>query len=93
MEQWFFFKKKESSLITLPFSIKLKNIYYLKEAILLKIQKMNFYIYQYGDLIYGYKGLIGRISPILVHFSLLIILGENFSILEKKDAYAMFLLF
>ena len=35
---------------------------------------MNFHIYQYGDLIYGFKGLIGRISPILVHISLIIIL-------------------
>jgi cytochrome c biogenesis protein len=85
----YFFKKKETSLLTLPFSVKLKNIYYLKETILLKIQKMNFYIYQYGDLIYGYKGLIGRISPILVHFSLLIILGgasigafKNFKVQE-----------
>ena len=85
----YFFKKKETSFLTLPFSVKLKNIYYLKETILLKIQKMNFYIYQHGDLIYGYKGLIGRISPILVHLSLLIILGgasigafKNFKVQE-----------
>ena len=85
----YFFKKKETSFLPLPFSVKLKNIYYLKENILLKIQQMNFYIYQYGDLIYGYKGLIGRISPILVHFSLLIILGgasigafKNFKVQE-----------
>jgi cytochrome c biogenesis protein len=45
---------------------------------LLKIQEMNFYLYQKGNLVYGYKGLIGRISPILVHFSLLIILGGSF---------------
>lgn len=42
--------------------------------ILLKLQNLNFYIYQNKDLIYGYKGLIGRISPILVHFSLIVIL-------------------
>jgi cytochrome c biogenesis protein len=42
--------------------------------LLLKIQKMNFYIYQNKNLIYGYKGLIGRISPILVHFSLIVVL-------------------
>lgn len=85
----YFFKKKEASFLTLPFSVKLKNIYYLKETILLKIQKLNFYIYQHGDLIYGYKGLIGRISPILVHLSLLIILGgasigafKNFKVQE-----------
>jgi cytochrome c biogenesis protein len=61
----------------LPFSVKIKNIYYLKEIILLKVQTMNFYIYQNGNLIYGYKGLIGRISPILVHFSLIVILGGS----------------
>ena len=85
----YFFKKRKNSLVSLPFSVKLKNIYYLKETILLKIQSMNFYIYQQGNLIYGYKGLIGRISPILVHFSLLIILGgasigafKNFKVQE-----------
>ena len=73
----YFFRKKGNSFLGLPFSVKLKNIYYLKETILLKIQAMNFYIYQNGNLIYGYKGLIGRISPILVHFSLIVILGGS----------------
>jgi cytochrome c biogenesis protein len=70
----YLFKKKEPSFLSLPFSIKIKTIYYLKELILLKIQNLNFYLYQNGNLVYGYKGLIGRISPILVHFSLIIIL-------------------
>jgi cytochrome c biogenesis protein len=70
----YFFKQKKKSYVSLPFFVKVQNIYYLKEMILLKIQKMNFYIYQNKNFIYGYKGLIGRISPILVHFSLLIIL-------------------
>ena len=73
----YFFRKKGNSFLSLPFSVKIKNIYYLKETILLKIQSMNFYIYQNGNLVYGYKGLIGRISPILVHLSLLIILGGS----------------
>ena len=73
----YFFRKKGNSFLGLPFSVKIKNIYYLKETILLKIQNMNFYIYQNGNLIYGYKGLIGRISPILVHFSLIVILGGS----------------
>ena len=73
----YFFRKKGNSFLRLPFSVKIKNIYYLKETILLKIQNMNFYIYQNGNLVYGYKGLIGRISPILVHLSLLIILGGS----------------
>jgi cytochrome c biogenesis protein len=70
----YFFRKQEKSFLNLPFAIKLKKSFYLKETILLKFQKLNLYTYQNGNLIYGYKGLIGRISPILVHLSLIIIL-------------------
>ena len=73
----YFFKKNSKSFLKLPFSVKLKNIYYLKENIVTKIQNLNFYIYQYGNLIYGYRGLIGRISPIIVHLSLIIILSGS----------------
>ena len=73
----FFFKKQKNSFFQLPLFIQLKSLFYLKEMALLKIQQMNFYLYQKGNLIYGYKGLIGRISPILVHLSLLIILGGS----------------
>lgn len=68
------FKKEKKSFLNLPFFVKVENIYYLKEIILLKLQKLNFYIYQNENVVYGYKGLIGRISPILVHLSLIIIL-------------------
>ena len=70
-----FFKKQENSFLLLPFAIKLKNSFYLKETLLLKLQNLNLYLYQKKNLIYGYKGLIGRISPILVHLSLIIILS------------------
>lgn len=70
----YYFKKEKKSFLNLPFFVKIENIYYLKEIILLKIQKLNFYIYQNENLVYGYKGLVGRISPILVHLSLIIIL-------------------
>lgn len=70
----YIFKQKLTSFEELPFFVRLKNVAYGKETILLKIQKMNFYIYQKKEILYGYKGLIGRISPILVHISLLIIL-------------------
>jgi cytochrome c biogenesis protein len=70
----YLFRKEKKSFLNLPFFVKIKNIYYIQEIILIKIQEMNFYIYQNGNLIYGYKGLIGRISPILVHLSLIIIL-------------------
>jgi len=70
----YLFKKQERSFLNLNFFIRLKNIPYLKEFLLIKIQNMNFYTYQKKNLIYGYKGLVGRISPILVHFSLIVIL-------------------
>jgi len=73
----YFFRKQKVTFLNLPFSIKLKNFFYLKETILLKLQNLNFYVYQKGNLVYGYKGLIGRISPILVHVSLLIVLGGS----------------
>ena len=83
----YFFKKEKNSFRTLPFSIKIKNIYYLKENILNKIQGLNFYIYQKKNVIYGYKGLIGRLSPILVHFSLLLILlGSSIGAFENFKA-------
>ena len=71
----YIFKKDKRSFKNLPFFIKIQDLFYIKEEIVLKLQKMNFYIYQTENLIYGYRGLIGRISPILVHFSLIIILG------------------
>lgn len=43
-----------------------------------EFSKENFSIYQKKNLLYAYKGLIGRISPILVHISLLIILLSAF---------------
>jgi cytochrome c biogenesis protein len=72
------FKKEKRSFFSLPFFIKFTTPLYFKEFILFQIQTMNFYIYQKEKMIYGYKGLFGRISPILVHFSLLIILSGSF---------------
>lgn len=78
----FFFKTQKKAFLKLPFFInfvKTQNIYFLKEFVLLKIQSLNFYIYQTKNVTYAYKGLIGRLSPILVHFSLIIILaGSSF---------------
>jgi len=70
----YFFKKEKNSFQLLPFSIELKNSSYLKERLVGSIQQLNFYLYQKGNSIYGYKGLIGRLSPIIVHVSLLLIL-------------------
>lgn len=83
----YFFRKKKKSFLELPFCIQFKNISYLNETLLLKIQNLDFYIYQKGNFLYGYKGLIGRISPILVHFSLiLILLGSFFSAFNNFKA-------
>jgi cytochrome c biogenesis protein len=42
--------------------------------ILLKIKENQYSIFQQKNIIYCYKGLVGRIAPILVHFSMIIIL-------------------
>jgi cytochrome c biogenesis protein len=71
-----FFKKRKFSI--LPFFVKLKNNYYLKEKLLTKLHKLNYLLYQKKRFLYSYKGLIGRISPILVHLSLISILLSSF---------------
>ena len=42
--------------------------------ILARIQKNQYSIFQQKSIAYCYKGLIGRIAPILVHFSMILIL-------------------
>ena len=42
--------------------------------ILFKIKENKYSIFQQKNIIYCYKGLIGRLAPIVVHFSLIIIL-------------------
>ena len=42
--------------------------------ILSRIKKNNYSIFQQKNIIYCYKGLIGRIAPIIVHFSMILIL-------------------
>jgi cytochrome c biogenesis protein len=73
----YFFKKQSIAFLRLPLSVKFKTIYYLKETIIIQLQKLKFYIYQNKNLVYGYQGLIGRISPILVHLSLIMVLAGS----------------
>lgn len=48
--------------------------------ILLQIKSSQYSIFQQKNIVYCYKGLIGRIAPILVHFSMILILvGTIFS--------------
>jgi len=42
--------------------------------ILASIKKKQYSIFQQKNIIYCYKGLIGRIAPILVHFSMILVL-------------------
>lgn len=42
--------------------------------ILARIQMSKYSIFQQKNIVYCYKGLIGRIAPILVHFSMILIL-------------------
>jgi cytochrome c biogenesis protein len=42
--------------------------------IILKIKQNEYSIFQQKNTIYCYKGLIGRIAPVLVHFSMILIL-------------------
>jgi cytochrome c biogenesis protein len=56
----------------LKFSTLLKNFSFNK--ILSRIKKNKYSIFQQKNIIYCYKGLIGRIAPIIVHFSMILVL-------------------
>lgn len=73
----FFFKQRNKSFVSLPFFVRLRSFYYLNERLLQKVQQLNYSIYQRSRTLYAYKGLLGRLSPIFVHFSLLLILGGS----------------
>ncbi len=56
----------------LKISTILNNISF--NRIVSRIRKKNYSIFQQKNIIYCYKGLIGRITPIIVHFSIIVIL-------------------
>ena len=73
---------------------RLKNFRTLNDfpfnKILFSIQQNNYSIFQQKNVIYCYKGLIGKIAPILVHFSMiLILLGTIISSLGGFKAQEM----
>lgn len=81
------FKKQIPSFVSLSFYIRLKSLPYLQEVLLSKINTLQFALFQKKNFIYGYKGLIGKISPILVHFSLLLLLfGSSWGAFENFKA-------
>ena len=53
-------------------SIILKNPKFFK--LLFKIKENKYSIFQQKNIVYAYKGLLGRIGPIIVHFSMILIL-------------------
>ena len=53
-------------------SIILKNSKFFK--LLFKIKENKYSIFQQKNIVYAYKGLLGRIGPIIVHFSMILIL-------------------
>lgn len=66
-----FFRKIEQ-FSSLKIVTKLETFYYTK--IIFKIKKLNYSIFQQKYITYTYKGLIGKLSPITVHFSMILIL-------------------
>ena len=56
----------------LKLSTELKNFNFYK--ILSKIKRTQYSVFHQKNIIYAYKGLIGRIAPIIVHFSMILIL-------------------
>lgn len=66
------FFRKPGQFFRLKLSTTLTNFSFNK--ILLKIKDSQYSIFQQKNIIYCYKGLIGRIAPIIVHFSMIVIL-------------------
>ena len=56
----------------LKVSTKLKNFNFQK--LLSNIKQTQYSVFHQRNIIYAYKGLIGRIAPIIVHFSMILIL-------------------
>ena len=44
------------------------------QQLLFQIKQTNYSVFQQKNILYCYKGLIGRIAPIIVHFSMILIL-------------------
>jgi len=66
------FFRKPGQFYRLKVSTTLKNFSFNK--ILLRIKDKQYSIFQQKNIIYCYKGLVGRLAPILVHFSMILIL-------------------
>lgn len=68
---WQFYKKEDSlQKFELNFCVANKSLSQLH----LELYKRNYNILQQGPFLYAYKGLIGKVGPIIVHISIIIIL-------------------
>jgi len=56
----------------LKISTKLTNFNFYK--LLFKIKEKKYSVFQQKNIVYAYKGLVGRLAPIVVHFSMILIL-------------------
>ena len=74
--QKYFFYTKNIQYLRLPFN----NIIQSNSDgnLINQLQIRNYTVYQQKNIFYGYKGLVGRVAPIIVHLSLLIILIGTF---------------
>lgn len=68
---WQFYTKTQS-LNKVGFISKLEKVSLSKLAF--KLKQDNYYVIQRADVLYAYKGLLGKIGPIIVHLSLILIL-------------------
>jgi len=66
------FFRTTNSFYKLTISTNLNNFSFNK--ILSRIKTQQYSIFQQKNMIYCYKGLVGRIAPIMVHFSMILIL-------------------
>jgi len=66
------FFRKSGQFYRLNISTILNN--FSLNKILLRLKKSKYSIFQQKNIIYCYKGLIGRIAPIIVHFSMILVL-------------------
>lgn len=73
--QWKFFYNK-ASLNKFMFSSKVQDESFINFIYLLNLN--NYYVFHKGSAVYTYKGLLGRIAPIFVHFSIIFTLTGAF---------------
>lgn len=64
--------KTKRNFSKLPFSTKTKPV--TNGSLLISLKNKNYQIFQGSKGIYAHKGIIGRISPIIVHFSMVMVL-------------------